>query len=101
MEMEMKMGKYEKGLFVVEVVSRRGKSVKSSLESMISRSNLDDVIFGVSISPMKEFGNYILVDMIATPKAISAILHLNNVKRFMGSNQNPMPLTEAEVSSMF
>ena len=95
------MGKFEKGWFVVEVVSRRGKSVKSSLESMVSYSDLDDVIFGVSISPIKEFGNYILVDMIAAPKAISAILRLNNVKRFMGSNQNPQPLTEAEVASMF
>ena len=95
------MGKFEKGWFVVEVVSRRGKSVKTSMESMVSHSELDDVIFGVSISPMKEFGNYILVDMIATPKAISAILRLNNVKRFMGSNQNPLPLTEAEVAFMF
>ena len=30
------MGKFENGWFVVEVVSRRGKSVKSSLESMVS-----------------------------------------------------------------
>ena len=93
--------KFEKGLFVIEVVSRRGKSVKSSLESMVSRSNLDDVIFGVRAFNDKALANYIVVDMVATPKAISAILHLNNVKRFMGSNQNPMPLTEAEVASMF
>ena len=92
--------KFEKGLFVIEVVSRRGKSVKSSLESMVSRSNLDDVIFGVRIFNDKALANYIVVDMVATPKAISAILHLNNVKRFMGSNQNPLPLTEAEVASM-
>lgn len=95
------MGNFEKGWFVVEVVSRKGKSVKISLESMVSRSQLDDLIFGVFISPIKEFDNYLLVDMIATPKAISAILHINNVKRFVGSNHNPLPLTESEISSMF
>ena len=95
-----KMGNFEKGWFVVEIVSNRGKNVKASLESLISRSDLDDVIFNVSVSPIKEFGNYILVNMIATPKAISMILRLNNVKRFMGSNLNPLPLTEAELVSM-
>ena len=93
--------KFEKGLFVIEVVSRRGKSVKFSLESMVSRSNLSDVIFGVRAFNDKVLANYIVVDMVATPQAISSILHLNNVKRFMGSNRNPMPLTEAEIASMF
>ena len=98
--MRNEIEKFEKGFFAVEVVSRRGKSVKSSLESMISRFELDNVIFGVFVSDEKVYANYILVNMIATPKAISAILHLNNVKKFMGSNQNPLPLTEAEVASM-
>ena len=98
--MEKKMGMFEKGWFVVEVRSRMNKSVKLSLQSMISRSNLEDVIFNVAISPIKEYGNFVLVDMIASPHAISSILRLQNVKRFLGSNHNPLPLTEEELASM-
>ena len=100
-----KFEKLQKGWFAVYVYAKKNsvknlENVKSAINSVVSRSNLNDVIFDVVISSEKEYNNFLLINMIPTPEAISAILRLNNVMYFLGSNHNPTSLTESEVQSM-
>lgn len=88
-----------RGWFAIEIQSPFFlKKTKISIESQIHLHQNE--IFNVATPSSKDYGNYIFVDMINTPSAISTILQLSYVKWFLGSNYDPQPLSQNEFHCM-
>ncbi len=96
----MKKNDVMKGWFVVRIHFNYGKKVKCALEKMIVRRNLSDKIFRIVIPSQKEMNSYMFVNMLPVPEALAAILHMENVYHFLGSDSDPQPLTADEVRRM-
>ena len=93
-----KVNDVKKGWFVVKVRSNCYKKVVEELKNMVLVRNLGNFIFDVVSK--KEYSGYVFINMIATAEALAAVLQLRNVFSFLGSNIDPLPLTEAEMSFM-
>ena len=106
----------DRAWYVVHTFSGYEKRVKATLEAKIAAQGLEDVIFDV-IVPMcdesefkdgrrrivkkKVFPGYVLVDMIVNNNSWFVVRNTQGVTGFVGSEKDPIPLSEEEVEKIF
>ena len=106
----------DRAWYVVHTFSGYEKKVKATLESKIAAQGLEDVIFDV-IVPMRDesefkdgrrrvvkkkvFPGYVLVDMIVNDNSWFVVRNTQGVTGFVGSEKNPVPLSEEETQKIF
>jgi len=100
--------------YIVQVYSNFEKSVKKSLEEMIAREKLQEVILQIEIpmekvveikkggekkpSERKFFPGYILVKMEMSEEAWHKIKNTPKVSGFLGAKERPTPMSDAEAA---
>ncbi len=101
--------------YVVHTYSGYENTVKATIEKYVENRGLHDFIQEISI-PMetvteitdsgakeverKIFPGYVLVKMIMTDECWHVIRNIRGVTGFLGSGNNPIPLTEEDVLSL-
>ena len=101
--------------YVVHTYSGYENKVKTDLEKTIKNRELEDYFFDI-IVPMEEqieikegkrktnlrkvFPSYVLVKMIVTEKTWYIVRNTRGVTGFVGSETDPIPLTEEEIRKM-
>ena len=102
--------------YVVHTFSGYEKRVKATLDAKIAAQGLEDVIFDV-IVPLRDesefkdgrrrvvkkkvFPGYVLVDMIVNNNSWFVVRNTQGVTGFVGSEKDPIPLSEEEVEQIF
>lgn len=97
--------------YVIHTYSGYENKVKANLEKKVSSQGLDDVIFEIVV-PMhteveikngkkrtiqrKIFPGYVLIDMIVNNYSWYVVRNTQGVTGFVGSEKNPIPLTDEE-----
>ena len=105
----------DRAWYVVHTFSGYEKRVKATLEKKIAAQGLEDVIFDV-IVPMRDesefkdgrrrivkkkvFPGYVLVDMIVNDNSWFVVRNTQGVTGFVGSEKNPVPLSEEETEKV-
>ena len=101
--------------YVIHTYSGYENKVKVNLEKKVASQNLGDVIFEVVV-PMhtetevkegkkksvqrKVFPGYVLVNMIVTNHSWYVVRNTQGVTGFVGSEKEPIPLTEEEANKI-
>jgi len=102
--------------YVIHTYSGYENKVKTNLESKIASQGLQDVIFNVVVPledeeeikedgtrklvKKKVFPGYVLVEMIVNNHSWYVVRNTQGVTGFVGSEKEPIPLTEAEVKKI-
>ena len=101
--------------YVVHTYSGYENAVKSNIEKFVAGRHLEDMILRIEI-PMdkitevsetgetreverKTFPGYVLVKMVLTDDTWHLVRNIRGVTGFVGSANNPIPLTDEEVQS--
>lgn len=99
--------------YVIHTYSGYENKVKANLERKIASQGLGDEIFNVvvpvedevedkdgkqKITKKKIFPGYVLVDMIVNNRSWYVVRNTQGVTGFVGSEKEPIPLTEEEAS---
>lgn len=99
--------------YVIHTYSGYENKVKANLESKVASQGLGDEIFNVvvpvedeteldkngkkKVTKKKVFPGYVLVEMIVNNRSWYVVRNTQGVTGFVGSEKDPIPLTEAEV----
>ena len=109
------MAAQEAKWYVIHTYSGYENAVKTSIEKFVAGRRLEDMILRIEI-PMdkvtevsetgetreverKTFPGYVLVKMVLTDDTWHLVRNIRGVTGFVGSANNPIPLTEEEVLS--
>ena len=102
--------------YVAHTYSGYENAVKTAIEKFVTNRHLEDMIIDIQI-PMetvtevtdsgavkeverKTFPGYVLIKMIMTDDTWHLIRNIRGVTGFVGSANNPIPLTEEEVQAL-
>ena len=102
--------------YVVHTYSGYENAVKSSIEKFVNGRHLEDMILRMEIPTetvteitetgaskeveRKTFPGYVLIKMVMTDDTWHLVRNIRGVTGFVGSGNNPIPLTEEEAEAM-
>ena len=110
-EMDLRQDNPGRAWYVIHTYSGYENKVKANLERLIHTANMGNMIFNVvvpvedeveikdgkkKVVPRKVFPGYVLVDMIVDEHSWYVVRNTTGVTGFVGSEQHPIPLTDAE-----
>lgn len=105
----------EKKWYVIHTYSGHENKVKNNLQRTIENAGLEDsfgqiVVATEDIAEMKDgkrvvsrkktFPSYVLIEMALNDDTQSLVSNVTGVTRFVGSGQDPIPLTETEANRL-
>ena len=88
---------FDFGHYLFVIAPRKGKKIKEILLKKVSFLGLDEYILDVKVPTLKEYDRYIVINMLPTAEAVSAVKEVNYVLK----QQQPHRLTEAEFASIY
>ena len=110
-EMDLRQDNPGRAWYVIHTYSGYENKVKANLERLIHTANMENMIFNVvvpiedevevkdgkkKVVPRKVFPGYVLVDMVVDEHSWYVVRNTTGVTGFVGSEKNPIPLTDAE-----
>ena len=101
--------------YVVHTYSGYENKVKTNLEKIIENRNFEDLIIDIKVPTedvieskgeekkvvtRKIFPGYVLIKMVMTDETWYVVKNIKGVFNFVGMDEKPFPLTEAEMQSL-
>ncbi len=106
----------DKGWYVVNTLSGHEDKVKLNLEKKVKNKHLEEKIFQVKVPTVdvtevkggkkrtrkkKYLPGYVMIEMIGDEEAIFEVMSVPGVAKFIGSGDEPKPLSAQEVETLF